>query len=85
MGLIKKTDVEKYFAARRSMRQGRIGPVRQPDATRIEPNGTQANSPHPVGNPTLVHPSASASSASIPITSDSGRNRLLRPPGSWQE
>ena len=30
MALIKKIDVDKYFAARRAMRLGRIGPVSRP-------------------------------------------------------
>ena len=85
MGLIKKIDVEKYFAARRAMRLGRIGLVSQPDATGIGPTQKAAAASRSIGNLTLGHSSASASFASIPSTSDSGRNRLLRPPGSRQE
>ena len=85
MALIKKIDVEKHFAARRAMRLGRIWPVSSPVAAGTVPAGKAANAPRLIGNRTRETSSPSASSASIPITSDSGRNRLLRPPGSRQE
>lgn len=85
MALIKKIDVEKYFADRRAMRRGRIAPASQPVAARIEPTRRTAKAPVSVGNLTSEHSSASASSTSIPITTDSGRNHLLRPPGSRQK
>jgi lactam utilization protein B len=85
MALIKKIDVEKYFADRRALRRGRIAPTSQPDATRTKPAGRAAKAAGPVRNPTLEQSSASASPASIPIVHDSGQSSLLRPPGSWQE
>ena len=42
MALIKKIDVEEYFAARRAMRLGRKLRVSQPDATPIKPAGAAA-------------------------------------------
>ena len=85
MALIKKIDVEKHFAARRAMRLGRIWPVSQPIAAATVPAGKAAKAPRLIGNRNLGHPSPSVSSPSIPIMSDSGRSRLLRPPGSRQE
>jgi hypothetical protein len=85
MALIKKIDVEKYFAARRAMRLGRIGILRQPVAAGTEPAGKATKAPRLIGNRTLGAPSSSASSASIPIMSDSGRSRLLKPLTSRQE
>jgi hypothetical protein len=84
MALIKKIDVEKYFAARRAMRLGRLGMVSQPAAAGNPPPEKKGSTldcqSHPEGNFFSEHPAIS-----IPITSDSGRNRLLRPPGSRQE
>jgi hypothetical protein len=78
MAIIKKIDVEKYFAARRAMRLGRIGLMSHPVAERKKvPASANAFA--------LGQSSLSVASASIPITYDSGRNRLLRPPGSGQE
>jgi hypothetical protein len=84
MALIKKIDVDEYFAARRALRLGRKEPVSQPHAIGIEPSGRVVNAPRSVGSSPLEQPSPSAPSTAIPITSDSGRNRLLRPPGSRQ-
>jgi hypothetical protein len=83
MALIKKIDVEKYFADRRAMRRGTIGLTRQPAVAPIKPTGRVARAPRSV-NLSPEH-SASTSSNSIPIARDSGRNNLLRPPGSWHE
>ena len=83
MALIKKIDVENYFAARRAMRLGRKSPARQPDATAIKPTGRVAkNDPGPIETLPLEHSSARAPSTAIPIVTDSGGDRLLRPPGS---
>jgi hypothetical protein len=85
MSLIKKIEVEKYFASRRAMRLGRIGPVSQPRAAGIKSAANKRNRvPASAEVLTLGGSSRSVSSALIPITSDSGRNRLLRPPGSRQ-
>ena len=85
MALIKKIDVEKYFAAKRAMRLGRLGFSGHPVVTGTEPAAKRKRVPASTEAPTLGHSSPSVSSASIPITTDSGRNRLLRPPGSGQE
>jgi hypothetical protein len=85
MALIKKIDVDRYFAERRAMRRGRIASGKQPDAAGIKLNTKTAKTPSSVGNSTPEHLSANASAASIPIASDSGRNRLLRPPRSRQD
>jgi hypothetical protein len=85
MALIKKIDVENHFAARRAMRLGRIGLMSQPVAAGTEPAAKRKRVPISAEAPNLGHSSPSVSSASIPITTDSGRNRLLRPPGSGQE
>jgi hypothetical protein len=80
MALIKKIDVEKYFAERRAMRLGRIWPVSQPQTARTEAAGKAANALGLVDNRAAEKSSPGVSYTSIPITSDSGRNRLLRPP-----
>jgi hypothetical protein len=85
MALIKKIDVDKYFAARRAMRLGRIGLLSQPDAAVTVPAGKAAKVPRLIGNRDLGHSSPGVSAPSIPIMSDSGRSQLLRPPGSRQE
>lgn len=85
MGLIKKIDVEEYFAARRAMRLGRKHRLSQPDETATKAAPGAANAPRPAGNLTPKQSSPSLPSKAIPIVSDSGRNRLLRPPRSRQE
>jgi len=83
MSLIKKIDVEEYFAARRAMRLGRKRRVGQPDATAaIEPTARVAKASRPVETLPLGQASPRVPSTAIPNASDSGRNRLLRPPGS---
>ena len=85
MALIKKIDVERYFAVRRAMRLGRIGLMSPPIAAGTEPTGKVTKTPRLVGNRTRETSSPSVSSASIPLMSDSVQNLLLRPPGSRQE
>ncbi len=85
MALIKKIDVEKYFADRRALRRGRIGPASQPHAAPIKPTERASNVPRAVGNLTPEHSSASACSTSIPVPFNSGQNSLLRPPGVRQD
>ena len=85
MALIKRIDVEKYFAARRAMRLGRSGMVSQPGLAGIKSAAKKKSIPASAEALPLEDSSASVSSASIPIMFDSGRNRLLRPPGSRQE
>jgi hypothetical protein len=84
MTLIKKIDVEKHFAARRAMRLGRIRPLCQPGAARNVPAVAAKNTPAFSEDFTQEHSSPEVSAVSIPITSVSGENRLLRPPGSRQ-
>jgi len=85
MALIKKVDVEKHFAARRAMRLGKIWLMSQSVAAGTEPAGNPTNAPRVIANRTRKTSCPSASSASIPIPSDFGRSRLLRPLGSRQE
>ena len=85
MVLIKKIDVEKHFAARRAMRLGRIGLLSQSATAVTGQAGKPSDAPRLIGNRTPEKSSPGVSSTSIPIASDSGRNRLLRPPGSRQE
>ena len=85
MTLIKKIDVEKHFAARRAMRLGRMQPLSQLGAAGIK-SGVKKNRVPVSGKAlTLGHSYPSVSSAAIPITSNSGRNRLLRPLGIRQK
>lgn len=85
MALIKKVDVDNYFAERRAMRLGGIGPLSQPHAAGTEPAAKKKRIPASAEALTLEHSSTRVSPASTPLTSDSGRNRLLRPQGSRQE
>ncbi len=85
MALIKKIDVDNYFAAKRTTRLDRISLVSKPIAIVAESDKRPADDTDLIGNYTPETFSSSASipitPASIPITFDSGRNRLLRPPG----
>jgi hypothetical protein len=81
MALIKKIDVEKHFAARRAMRLGRIWPVSSPDRAGTAVAGKATNAPRLIDNRLPEKVSQGVSSPLIPIVSDFGRNRLLRPPG----
>jgi hypothetical protein len=82
MSLIKKIDVEKHFAERRAMRLGRMQPVSQLGATWIKSTVKRNRASASAGPPALGLTSSTAPSAPIPVSSDSGRNRLLRPLGS---
>jgi len=85
MALIKKIDVEEHFAARRAMRLGRIGLLSPPIAARAAPAVKVAKAPRFIDDHTSEILSPSVSATAIPIMSSSGRNRLLKPPGSRQE
>jgi hypothetical protein len=84
MSLIKKIDVEKHFADRRARRLGRMQLQGQPRAAGIKPAARRERLPASAEDVALGHSFPSVSSESIPIRSDSGRNRLLRSPGSRQ-
>ncbi len=81
MGLIKKIDVEKHFAERRAMRLGRLRPLSPLGAAGIKPGAKKERVPAAVKDLNPEPSSASGSSASASNPSDSGGNRLLRPPG----
>lgn len=85
MSLIKKIDVENHFAARRAMRLGRVGLMSQSAAAVTGQVGKPPKVPRVITSRTLETSSPGVTSAPIPIPSDSGRNRLLRPPGNRQE
>ena len=85
MALIKKIDVEKHFAASRAMMLGKIGLMSQPVAAPTEPVAERKKVPASAEALSLGQSSSRVSSVAIPILFDSGRNRLLRPPGSRQE
>ncbi len=85
MGLIKKVDVDNYFAAKRAMKLGRTGLLNQPAATGTEPAGKSKNAPRSISNRTRGRSSPSIPAIVIPIVPGSrvkqGRT-LLR---SWPE
>jgi hypothetical protein len=89
MALIKKIDVDNYFATKRATRLDRISLGSKPVPAVAEPDKRPADALNLIGNRTEETFSSSASipitSVSIPSTFDSGRNRLLRPPGNRQE
>lgn len=85
MALIKKIDVDKYFAERRAIRMGRIGLLSRSVTAETESAAKGKRVPVSAEAPTLEHSSLGISSAPIPLISDSRRNRLLRPPVSQQE
>jgi len=82
MSLIKKVDVERYFAERRAMRLGRTLPLGQRGAAGVKSSAKREKVPASAEALILDHSSPSAVSAPIPIGSESGRSRLLRLPGS---
>jgi hypothetical protein len=84
MSLIKKIDVEKHFAARRAMRRGGIRLPSLPGAAHINPAPAQKETPAFIEDYAVEHSLRSACVAPLPITSDVGRSRLLRAPGSRQ-
>jgi hypothetical protein len=85
MALIKKIDVENYFAARRAMRLGRIGLLRRPAVAGTEPAGKATEAQRLIGNRTLGDSSPSVSAIATPIVavSDVKEDRSL--PESGQE
>jgi hypothetical protein len=70
MSLIKKIDVEKYFAARRARRLGRTGLLGQVGA-RIEPAAKAKSASASIEEVTPGHSSLSTPVTPIPITADS--------------
>jgi len=84
MSLIKKIDVEKHFAERRATRLGRMQPLGQPGAARMKLAAKAKSAPASIEDYAMEHFSPSVSAASIPIASDSGQRRLLKPPGNRQ-
>lgn len=84
MALIKKIDVDEYFAARRAVRLGRLGMVSRPGVAGIKSAAKKKSVLAYAEVLTSEDSPPSVSSPSTPIISDSGRNRLLRPPRSRQ-
>jgi hypothetical protein len=84
MALIKKIDVDEYFAKRRATRLGRLGLVSQPGVAGFKSEDKRERVPASVDALTLGDSSPGVSSASVSVMFDSGRNRLLRPPRSRQ-
>ena len=86
MGLIKKIDVEKHFAARRAMRQGRTGPLSAPGVAGIKSAAERRRAPTSAKSSHLgtffLERTSSIRSRTRPILR---RNRLLRPPGIRQQ
>ena len=84
MTLIKKIDVDAHFAARRAMRLGRIPMMCPPGGAAIKPSAAKKKAPAFNQDFVVEHSSANVAAVSIPIASDAGRSRLLRPPRSRQ-
>jgi hypothetical protein len=76
MAIIKRIDVDKYFAERRAMRLGRIGLVSRPGGARTEPAGKYRGL---IGNRALLKPAPGDSPTSIPMVagSDVGKDGTL--------
>jgi hypothetical protein len=85
VSLIKKIDVEKYFAERRAIRLGRMLPLGQLGTTWIKSAAKKNKVAAAAEALPLGQSSPSVSIASIPIASGSAHNRLLRPPASRQQ
>lgn len=81
MTLIKKIDVEKYLAARRALRLGRVRPLGKLGAAPIAAVVSAETTPAFSEDFTMEHCSQDPSAVSISITSFSGVNRSLKPPG----
>jgi hypothetical protein len=84
MSLIKKIDVEKHFAARRALRLGRVLPASRSDATGFKPAAKKNSVRASAETLPLAKSSASVSPPPTLITSNPGRNGLMRPTGSRQ-
>jgi hypothetical protein len=89
MSLIKKIDVDKHFAERRAMRLGRMPLMSLTGAAPAKPAAAQKKIPafdqdFVLEHSSLEHASPNVLAATIPIASDAGRSRLLRPPRSRQ-
>jgi hypothetical protein len=85
MVLIKKIDVDKYFAERRAIRMGRIGPASPPDAARTEPAGKSTNAPSLISNRTPRNSSPNIPPTVIPRVAGSGARENRTLPGSGQK
>lgn len=71
MSLIKKIDVEKHLAARRAMRHGRTGPLRQA-STRVQAAAAAKNTPESLQEDAVAHSSSDATFPSTAIAAGSG-------------
>ena len=85
MGLIKKIDVPKHFAARRAMRLASRQPVSLPDATgfsEIEPVSAAARASEFKKDFALEHTSSKLTTISAPIAADIAGNYVISAPRS---
>jgi hypothetical protein len=85
MALIKKVDVNGYFAAKRATRLGRLGMVRQPVTAGTVPAGKAKKTPRVNGNRNRVNSSPSVPAIVIPIVAGFGVRRDSALPGSRKE
>lgn len=85
MALIKKIDVDNYFAAKRATRLGRNWPVSKPAAAVTEPTGKPAKAKRSMGIRIPKNSSPSIPATVIPIAPSSGVRWNRTSPGSRQE
>jgi hypothetical protein len=85
MSLIKKIDVDNYFAAKRARRLGKTGPLGHNNAAKIETSGKSANTPRSIGNRSRGRSSPMVPATVIPIVPGSGTRQSRTLLGSRQE
>jgi hypothetical protein len=85
MALIKKIDVDNYFAEKRAMRLGRTGPLSRSAVAATKPAEKATKAPRAIGNRGRVSSFQSVPATVIPIVAGSGVTKDRTLPGSRQE
>ncbi len=85
MGLIKKVDVDNYFAAKRAMRLGRTGPLSPSATAGTKPARESTNAPRSMGNRTRGRSSPIIPAIVVPMIPSSGARRGRMLPDGEQE
>jgi len=85
MALIKKIDVDNYFAAKRATRLGRSLMASRPAAAVTEPTGKPVKAKRPTGDRTRRNSSPGVPAVVIPIVANSSVRENRTFPGSRQK
>jgi hypothetical protein len=85
MGLIKKIDVDNYFAAKRARRLGKTGLLSPSAAPGTKPAGKPKSAPRSIGNRTQGRASPIIPADVVPMIPSSGARRGRMLPDGEQE